>query len=122
MHPTLAAFAASYRHRFPDLTITEVGGELRLEWQEAPTSPCYAVTLRQTHYGPAVVVETGVFVVTDGDILKTLVTVMARERGPLAHYGTSARGSFAALVLMHATLRGLPVPPPARPMSPDCIN
>jgi len=121
MHPTLAAFAASYRHRFPDLTITEVGGELRLEWQEAPTSPCYAVTLRQTHYGPAVVVETGVFVVTDGDILKTLVTVMARERGLTMLHGVpvfAAPGTLGALIVEHVMTRGLPV----RPMSPDRLN
>ena len=42
MHPTLVAFADRYRHAFPDLVITTTadGDDLRLEWQEAPTSPC----------------------------------------------------------------------------------
>ena len=49
MHPTLAAFAASYRHRFTDLTITELAklvcevvgfhGEIRFDASKPDGTP-----------------------------------------------------------------------------------
>lgn len=120
MHPTLAAFAASYRHRYPDLAITEVGGELRLEWQEAPTSPCYAVTLYAAD-GAVCIEYAGGAVSVDGDVLACVLAVMARERGLTMLHGVpvfAAPGTFGALILEHVMTRGLPV----RPMSPDRLN
>lgn len=125
MHPDLKAFAASYRHRFPDLTITTMSDGLIFEWQEAPKSPCYTVEVYANSEGVTVFESSVGFIDADpADFLDAVVTAMRRERevSDRREAILAAPGSFAALVLMHATLRGLPVPPPARPMSPDRLN
>ena len=120
MHPTLAVFAASYRHRFPDLTITEVGGELRLEWQEAPTSPCYTITV-YVQDGHVCAEYVGGEVSLEGDPLGSVVAALSRERGLSEHANTpilAAPGTFGALVLERHLLRDSTI----RPQSPDRLT
>ena len=118
LHPTLAAFADRYRHAFPDLVITESAGDLRLEWQEGPTLPCYTVKM----------------LVVDGKVQARIEW----EHGSINHIGDpidaasaaftqihrwsgapiiAAPGTFGALVLARRLLT-----PPIRPQSPDQLN
>ncbi len=119
MHPDLKAFATAYRHRFPDLVITSAADELRLEWQEAPGAPCFAITARMSGEGFIVFEysEGVVRAVTDPPIA-SLVIAMNRERwwsgersDPIAEPGT-----FGALVLERRLLASV------RPQSPDRLN
>ena len=121
MHPTLQAFADRYRHAFPDLVITATpdGEDLRLEWQEGPETPCYAVTAFSRPGDPLCFEYSGGAVHVDCDPLDALVAVLSRERdlsdnpGPLI----AAPGTFGALVLERRLLT-----PPIRPNSPDRLN
>ncbi len=124
MHPTLTAFAASYRHRFPDLTITEHanGEDLILGWQEAPSSPCYTVEVYFSSSGFAVFDYTGGFIdANDAPILDVAVAALSRERGLSEHANApilAAPGTFGALVLERHLLRDSTI----RPQSPDRLN
>ena len=123
MHPDLAAFASTYRHRFPDLVITTTADDeaLRLEWQEAPTSPCYAVEMYYSSSGFAVFEYVSGFIdANDADLLDAAVTALSRERGLSTQANTpilAAPGTFAALVLERRMLT-----PPVRPQSPDRLT
>lgn len=121
MHPDLAAFAATYRHRFPDLTITAKGEDLRLEWQESPSSPCYAITARMSGEGFIVFEYVGGVVRAISDpVIASAVAALSRERGLSARGDApllAEPGTFAALVLERRLLT-----PPIRPQSPDQLN
>lgn len=123
MRPTLAAFADRYRHRFPDLVITTTadGEDLRLEWQETPTSPCYAVEMYYSGEGFAVFEYVSGFIDANGaDLLDVAVTALSRERGLSARGNEpllGEPGTFAALVLERRLLS-----PPIRPQSPDRLT
>jgi len=122
MHPTLAAFADRYRHAFPDLVITATpdGEDLRIEWQEGPEAPCYAVTARISGEGFIVVKYSRgrVRAVADPPIASAVIA-LSRERdfsdqsAPIL----AAPGTFGALVLERRLLRDSPTF-----ASPDRLN
>ena len=123
MHPDLAAFASTYRHAFPDLVITTAadGEDLRLEWQESPTSPCYSIAARMSGEGFIVFEYVGGVVRAVSDpVIASAVAALSRERG-LSVRGNepllAEPGTFAALVLERHLLT-----PPARSQSPDRLT
>lgn len=120
MHPTLAAFAERYRHAFSDLVITEHGDELRIEWQEAPTAPCYTATMRIQDGQVAFRCIAGWHGAGDGDLLDAAVYVMDAAEGFWRDRPAilAAPGTFGALVLERRLLRDSAI----RPNSPDRLT
>jgi hypothetical protein len=113
MHPTLQAFADRYRHAFPDLVITTTpdGEDLRLEWQEGPEMPCYAVEVYVSSTTGTVFDYAGGFIDANGvDLLDVAILALSREReisdnpGPIL----AAPGTFGALVKERRLLRDSP--------------
>ncbi len=119
MHPTLAAFAASYRHRYPDLVVkTDEDFDLVIEWQQGAESPCHEVYVR--------IVQDGLRIVLDCDGGHSLTFDEERPTDSLtdafirngAAPILAAPGTFGALVLERCLFRDSAI----RPQSPDRLN
>ena len=120
MHVALCNFASAIDQRFPDLRVLRGADEdLILEWQEAPSSPCYTITV-YVQDGHVCAEYVGGEVSLEGDPLGSVVAALSRERGISEHANTpilAAPGTFGALVLERRQLT-----PPVRPQSPDRLN
>ena len=120
MHVALCNFASAIDQRFPDLRVLRGADEdLSLEWKEAPSSPCYTITV-YVQDGHVCAEYVGGEVSLEGDPLGSVVAAMSRERGLSEHANTpilAAPGTFGALVLERHLLRLS-----ARPQSPDRLN
>ena len=116
MHPTLSAFAASYRDRYPDMEIREhVPGDcLRIIWHDGANQRLVtACMMDDDDPDPTFVFSEDDSVSTFDPWVSLLEAFAQQANTPII----AAPGTFGALVLERRQLT-----PPVRPQSPDRLN
>ena len=117
MHPTLAAFAASYRHRYPDLEIREhaPGDCLRIIWHDGEIQRLVTACMMDDDDPDPTFVFSEDDSVSTFDPWVSLLEAFAQQANTTI---LAAPGTFGALVLERRLLRLSAI----RPMSPDRLN